>query len=56
MFNLTIYGDGTTLSSTLHVFSDTIHDDNLESLINYELLKINEWLEINKLSLNIIKS
>ena len=29
---------------------------NLESLINDEFKKINEWLKINKLSLNIAKS
>ena len=43
-------------SSTLNTFNDTILNDNLESLINDELLKINEWLKINKLSLNIAKS
>ena len=38
------------------MFNDNIHDQNLESLINKEILKINEWLEINKLSLNVAKS
>ena len=56
MFNFIIYADDTTLSSTLNTFSDNIQNDNLESLINDELLKINEWLKINKLSLNIAKS
>ena len=51
MFHFIIYADDTTLSSTLNPFND-----NLESLINYELLKINEWRKINKLSLNIAKS
>ena len=31
-------------------------NDNLESLINDKRLKIDEWLKINKLSLNIAKS
>ena len=56
MFNFIIYADDTTLSSTLNTFNDNIQNDNLESLINDELLKINEWLKINKLSLNIAKS
>ena len=56
MFNFIIYADDTTLSSTLNTFNDNIQNDNLESLINDELLKINEWLKINKLSLNIEKS
>ena len=55
MFNFIIYADDTTLSSILDTFNNNIHD-NLESLINNELLKINEWLKINKLSLNIAKS
>ena len=56
MFNFIIYADDTTLLSTLNTFNDNIPNDNLESLINDELLKINEWLKINKLSLNIAKS
>ena len=56
MFNFLIYADDTTLSSTLNVFSDNTHDRNLESLINEELVKINYWLKINKLSLNVVKS
>ena len=56
MFNFLIYADDTTLSSTLNVFSDNTHDRNLESLINEELVKINDWLKINKLSLNVVKS
>ena len=56
MFNFIIYADDTTFSSTLNTFNDNIQNDNLESLINDELLKINEWLKINKLSLNIAKS
>ena len=56
MFNFLIYADDTTLSSTLNVFSDKTHDQNFESLINEELVKINDWLKINKLSLNVVKS
>ena len=56
MFNLIIYPDDTTLSSTLNTFNNKIHNDNLYTLLNDELLKINEWLKINKLTLNIAKS
>ena len=56
MFNFLIYADDTTLSSILNMFSDNTHDRNLESLINEELVKINDWLKINKLSLNVVKS
>ena len=56
MFNFLIYADDTTLSSILNVFSDNTHDQNLESLINEELVKINDWLKINKVSLNVVKS
>ena len=50
MFNFIIYADDITLSSTLNTFKDNIHNDNLESLKNNnKLLKINEWLKVNKL-------
>ena len=56
MFNYIIYADEANLSNTLNTFNDNIQNENLESLINYKLLKIHEWLKINKLSLNIAKS
>ena len=46
MFHFIIYADDTTLSSTLNTFNDSIQNDNLESLINDELLNINELLKI----------
>ena len=56
MFNLLIYADDATLSSTLTVLSDNIHNRNVQSLINEEHLQIYDWLKINKLSLNVVKS
>ena len=56
MFNCIMYADDTTLTSTISTFSDTTNNDNVEASLNAELLKINEWLQINKLSLNISKS
>ena len=47
IFKFFIYADDTTLSSTLNMFKDNMYDQNFESLINEELLKISEWLKIN---------
>ena len=44
-----------TLFSTVSNFTNTPNTD-ANCLINQELFKINEWLEINKLSLNIAKT
>ena len=55
IFNFIMYADDTTLSSTLNAFTE--HNNNLDlcAFINYELLKVNEWLKINKLSINDAK-
>ena len=54
MFKFIMYADDTTLNSTLRNFIN--NSNSVENSINDELLKINEWLQINKLSLNIAKS
>ena len=54
-FDFLAYADDTTLSTTLNKFSAS-DDMNISDLINLELYNINEWLEINKLSLNAKKS
>ena len=54
-FDFIAYADDTTLSTTLNKFSES-EDMNISDLINLELYKINEWLEINKLSLDAKKS
>ena len=56
MFNFIIYADDTSLFSTIETFSDRVQNKSTESVINEELLKIVEWLNINKLSLNKSKS
>ena len=56
MFNFIIYADDTTLFSTIETFRDSVQNKSTESVINEELLKIVEWLNINKLSLNKSKS
>ena len=50
MFNFIMYADDTTLTSTINTFNGNTNNDNVETSLNAELLKINEWLQINKLS------
>ena len=49
------YADDTTLFSTLNKFVNA-QNINPDTIIIIELAKINEWLEINKLSLNVTKT
>ena len=56
IFNFIMYADDTTLSSTLNAFTGGHLNLDLCNSINGELLKVNEWLKINKLSLNAAKS
>lgn len=55
IFKSIIYADDTTLMSTLNTF-DTLNAHSISDNINKELAKIDEWLKLNKLSLNIQKS
>ena len=50
-----MYADDTMLFSTLTSFRDNTQENTIESLINAELSKVVEWLNINKLSLNKTK-
>ena len=54
IFNFISFAD-TTLLSTMNNFRNA-HNDDADILINEQLYKTNEWLEINKLSLNVTKS
>ena len=54
-FHFIMYANGTTLSSTIYSFNED-SNKNITSEINNELSKINEWLKINKLSLNKSKT
>ena len=56
IFKFILYADDTTLFSTLTSFRDNTQDNTIESVINAELSKVVEWLNINKLSLNKAKS
>ena len=56
LFNFIAYADDTTLTSTLSCFGHNATVGDRERKINAELGKIDEWLKINKLSLNIKKT
>ena len=56
--NFILYADDTTLTSPLCSFTHRAHNDvsHISLQINSELLKISDWLTINKLSLNVEKT
>ena len=56
--NFILYADDTTLTSPLCSFTHGAHNDvsHISSQINSELLKISDWLTVNKLSLNVEKT
>ena len=54
-FKYIMYADDTTLFTTIQL-SNTCPTKDIEYNLNSDLNKINEWLKINKLSLNVKKS
>ena len=54
-FRFILYADDTNLFSTIE-YSIPIRTSKADELLNQELFLVNEWLEINKLSLNIGKT
>ena len=56
LFNCVMYADDTTLSTTLRSIDLLDPNESVEDIINKEQSNINEWLNINKLSLNKSKS
>ena len=58
LFKFICYADDTTLSSTIQYLNANGNGINntFETVVNYELSKISEWLKINKLSLNTEKT
>ena len=54
-FRFILYADDTNLFSTIE-YSTPICTSKADELLNRELSLVNEWLEINKLSLNIGKT
>ena len=51
-----MYADYTTLSYTTRQLTNYNENIHTENKINNKLLKISQWLKINKLSLNVKKS
>ncbi len=56
LFNFIIYADDTTLETTTEMVIHESNNISIEEKINNELHLIKEWLQLNKLSLNINKS
>ncbi len=56
MFDFIIYADDTTLSTTIEMVMKNNADLIASDIINKELSMVNDWLKLNKLSLNIKKS
>ena len=57
IFKFIMYADDTTLFSPCKYFNSTTRENNdIGENINKELIKISEWLKINRLSLNATKS
>ncbi len=56
LFNFIIYADDTTLSSSIEIVVKTTKNLPISDILNNELSLVNNWLKVNKLSLNIKKS
>ena len=56
MFDIICFADDTTLSSVINYFGTFGQNELIETNINIELAKLNDWLKINKLPLNINKT
>ena len=56
LFNFIMYADDTTLSCTIPRSVNPIENFEFECRLNKELCGIDEWLKVNKLSLNVNKS
>ncbi len=55
LFNFMIYADDTTLSTTIEIVVRTTNVP-INDILNNEFSMVNNWLKVNKLSLNIKKS
>ncbi len=56
IFDFIIYVIDTTLSTTLEIVLKNNNDRTTSQAINAELMLVNDWLKLNKLSLNVQKS
>ncbi len=55
MFDFIIYADDTTLSTAIEIVVRSTTDLTISEILNNELSMVNNWLKVNKLSLNINK-
>ena len=51
-----MYTDDTTLFTTIQSFNNHELNESIEEQLNKEIYKITQWLDINKLPLNVAKS
>ncbi len=56
LFHFIIYADDITLSTTIEIVVRTTTNVPISDILNNELSIVNNWLTVNKLSLNIKKS
>ncbi len=56
VFSFIMYPDDTILSSILKAFQPGTQTQHTDEVINSELEKISDWLIINKLSLDVLKT
>ncbi len=56
LFEFIVYADDTALFIILSAFKTNMPQQKIGDKVNNELDKITEWLNINKLSLNILKT
>ncbi len=52
LFDFIIYADDTTLSTTIEIIVRTTTNVPISDILNKELSMVNNWLKVNKLSLN----
>ncbi len=52
MFDFIIHADDTTLSNTLEIVITNTSNLNADNILNTEFKIVNDWLKLNKLSLN----
>jgi hypothetical protein len=55
-FGAIIYADDTALNTTLNFVASMSNTNNIEVILNNELENVNNWLKVNKLSLNTQKT
>ncbi len=55
-FDFIIYADDTTLSTAIEIVVKTNTNLPINDILNNELSMVNNWIKVNKLSVNIKKS